>query len=173
MSKVNDLDIKNHTYYLFNDIINVKKFDPNNIKIDENSYKNIIIYHIGYVMIKDLKHVKIYSVNPLYLIFNTVNGYFEEINGNKYLTLVLTNESKEKIQKYEELWSKIRDLIRSITKNSDYDEKFMKIQCNSDNKLPLNKTIHISTMSIVVRAVFHENNKYYPQGFLDEYLHKM
>ena len=73
--------------------------------------------------IKDLKYVKINSANPLYLIFNKVNGYFEEINGNKYLALVPTNESKEKIKKYEELWSKIRDLIRLTTKNSDdYDE---------------------------------------------------
>ena len=53
-----------------------------------------------------------------------MNGYFEEINKNKYLTLVSTNESKEKIKKYEELWSKIRDIIRSLTKNlDDYDEK--------------------------------------------------
>ena len=62
------------------------------------------------------KDLKIYSVNPLYLIFGKVNGYFEEINGNNYLTLVSTNESKEKIKKYEELWIK-SDLIRSITKN--------------------------------------------------------
>ena len=53
-------------------------------------------------MIKDLKYVKVDNVNPLYLIFSKVNGYFEEINGNKYLTLVPTNESKEKIKKYEE-----------------------------------------------------------------------
>ena len=45
-----------------------------------------------------------------------MNGYFEDINGSKYLTLVPTNERKDKIQRYEELWSKIRDLIRSITK---------------------------------------------------------
>ena len=52
-----------------------------------------------------------------------MNVYFEEINGNKYLTLVLIDERKEKIKKYEELWSKISDLIRSVTKNSnDYDE---------------------------------------------------
>ena len=71
-----------------------------------------------------LKYLKINSVNPLYLIFSKVNGFFEEINGNKYLTLVPINESKEKIKRYEELWSKISDLIRSITKNSDdYDEK--------------------------------------------------
>ena len=48
-----------------------------------------------------------------------MNEYFEEINKDKYLTLVPTNESKEIIKEYEELWSKIRDLIRSITKNSD------------------------------------------------------
>ena len=47
-------------------------------------------------MIKDSKYVKINSVNPLYLIFNKVNGYFEEINGNRYLMLVPTNVSKEK-----------------------------------------------------------------------------
>ena len=65
-----------------------------------------------------MKYVKINSVNPLYLILNKVNGYFQEINENKYLTLVPTNEGKDKILKYEELWSKIRDLIRSINKKS-------------------------------------------------------
>ena len=66
--------------------------------------------------IKDLKYVKVYSVNLLYLIFHKVNGYFEEINENKYLTLVTTDEPKEKIKKHKELWSKIRYLIRLITK---------------------------------------------------------
>ena len=63
--------------------------------------------------IKDSKYIKINSVNPLYLIFSKVNGYFKEINKNKNLTLVPTNKSKEIIKKYEEMWSKIRDLIRS------------------------------------------------------------
>ena len=65
-----------------------------------------------------------------------MNGCFEEINGNKYLTLVPTNESKEKIKKHEELRIKIRDLIRSITRNSDdydYDEKYIKIKFDSDD----------------------------------------
>ena len=61
------------------------------------------------------KDLKMYGVNLLYLIFGKVNEYFEEINGNKYLTVVPTNKSKEKIKKYEELWIKIRYLIRSIT----------------------------------------------------------
>ena len=61
-------------------------------------YKKIFLFTmlVGYVTIKDLKYAKIYSVSPLNLIFNKVNGYFEEINGNKKLTLVPTNERKEK-----------------------------------------------------------------------------
>ena len=74
-NKHKDIDIKNWTYYLFNDIINIENFSPNDIKIDEKSYKNILIYYIGYVTIKEF--VKIYSVNRLYLIFRNVNGYFE------------------------------------------------------------------------------------------------
>ena len=62
----------------------------------------------------------------------------------------------------------------SITKNSDdYDEKHMKIKFHSDEKLPLNKTIEVSSMAIVVRAVFLENNKHYPQLFVDECLHEI
>ena len=157
-NKIKDIDIKKHKYYFFDDIINIKNFDPNNIKIDEKSYKNTLIYYIGYVRIKDSKYVKCYRVNPLYLIFSKLKGYFGEINKSKYLTLVPTNESKEKLR------SKMRYLIRSITKNSDdYDEKYMKIKFNSDDELPLNKTIEIYSMIIVVRAVFYENNKYYPQ----------
>ena len=53
------------------------------------------------MIIKDSKYIKINSVNPLYFIFSKVNGYFEENNGNKYLALVHTNESKEKIKNLE------------------------------------------------------------------------
>ena len=79
-NKVKDIDIKNCTYYFFEDTINIKNFDPSNIKIVEKSYKDIFIYYIGYVTIKDSKYVKINSVIPLYLIFNKLNGSFEEIN---------------------------------------------------------------------------------------------
>ena len=69
--------------------------------------------------------------------------------------------AKKKLKKCEEQ-------IKSIIKNpDDYDEKYTKIKLNSDDQLPLSKTIEIPTMKIVVRAVFHENNKYYQQIFLD------
>ena len=152
---VKDISMKSHIYYFFDDIINIKEFDPNNIKLRENSYKNILIYYIAYVTIKDSKYVKINSVNPLYLMFNKMNGYFEEINGNKYLTVVAANDSKDRIKNYEELWIKITDLIMLVTKKADdYDEKFIKIKLDSDDILSLNKMIKISVMVIVVRAIF-------------------
>ena len=107
-NKVKDIDIKT----FFNDIINMKSFDLNDIKVDEKSYKNIFIYYTENVTIKGLKNIKINSVNLSYLIFSKMNEYFEEVNKNTYLTLASTSESKEKIKKYEELWSKIRNLIR-------------------------------------------------------------
>ena len=161
---VKDIIIKNRTYYVFNDIIYIENFDPNNIEIDEKSLKNILIFYIVYVTIK--KDLKSYSVNLLCVIFGEMNRYFEVINGNRYLTLVPTNESKEKTKKYEEPLIKIRTLVRFITKNlDDYDEKYITIKFGSDDELPSNKRIEIPIMTIVVRAVFHENNKYYPHSF--------
>ena len=89
--------------------MNIKNVDPDKIKIDEKSYKNIFISYIGCVRIKDSKYIEMNSVNPLYFITTKINGYFEEIN---------ENDSNDKIKQIEELWSKIRDLIKSITKFS-------------------------------------------------------
>ena len=72
-NKVKDIHIKNHTYYFFNYIINIKVFDPNNIKIDKKSYKNILIYYIGYVMINNSKYAKINSDTLKKLIKASIN----------------------------------------------------------------------------------------------------
>ena len=90
-NKVKYIEIKS----FFNDTINMKNFDLNNIKVDEKSYENIFIYYTGYMTIKDLKDIKINNVNLSYLVFSKMNEYFEEINKNKWLTLAPTNESKE------------------------------------------------------------------------------
>ena len=72
----------------------------------------------------------------------------------------------KKKKKYEELRIKIRDLIRSITKNlDDYDKRYVKLKLDSDDELSLNKTVGIPIMTIVVRGVFLENNKYYLHVF--------
>ena len=67
MCQIKEINIKNRTYCLFDDLINIKNFDPNQIKIDKNSDKNIIIYFTEYITIKNLTCVNINSVNPLYL----------------------------------------------------------------------------------------------------------
>ena len=78
--------------------------------------------------------------------------------------------AKKKFKKHEELWSNIRDIIRSINKNSDdYHEKYKKNEFNSNDKLPLNKMTKIHNVAIAANAVFNEN-KYYPQVFLDQYI---
>ena len=63
-NNVKDIDIKNRTYYFFNDIINIQNFNPSNIKIDEKTYKNILIYYIGYVTIKEYINLQCKSFVP-------------------------------------------------------------------------------------------------------------
>ena len=76
-------------------MINIKNIDPNKIKIDKKSYKNVLIYYIGYVTVKIVSYATIISENPLSLIIHKINGYIEENDGNRYLTLVPTDESKD------------------------------------------------------------------------------
>ena len=86
MGEVKQIEIKNRTYYFYYDMINLKNFEPNLLKIDKKSYKNIGIYKVGYITIEKIDdYESIYSVNPLYLQVNLANGYIEEKNGNKYL----------------------------------------------------------------------------------------
>ena len=86
MGTVKQIDIKNRTYYFYNDMINIKKFDSNLLKIDKKSYKDIGIYNIGYITVKKFDdYENIYSVNPLYLIVDHASGYIEQKGGNKYL----------------------------------------------------------------------------------------
>ena len=89
------------------------------------------------------------------------------------MTLAFTNESNKILKKFEELFNKIENTIKSITNNSDNnDETCIKIKFNSDGDLPLKKMLGLHNMVIVVRSVFHECNKYYLQVFLYEFLYK-
>ena len=56
-NKFKDIDIKNHIYYFFDDLINVNNLDRNKNKIVEMSYKNTLIYHAGHVTIKNLRYI--------------------------------------------------------------------------------------------------------------------
>ena len=82
MEEIKQINIKNRTYYFYNDIIDLKNFDARLLKIEKNSYKDIGIYNIGYIAIKKIDDCEnIYSANPFYLIVNHANEYIEEKRG--------------------------------------------------------------------------------------------
>ena len=96
MGETKQIDIKNRSYYFYNNLIDLEDFDAKLLKIDKKSYKNIDIYYIGYITIKKIDdYESIYSVNPLYLRINHASGYIEEKNGNKYLIFDSVDENKE------------------------------------------------------------------------------
>ena len=86
MGKVKQIEIKNRTYYFYNDIINIEEFNSSLLKIETKLYKDIDIYYIRYITIKKNGNCEnIYSVNPLYLIIGKVDGHIEENNRKIYL----------------------------------------------------------------------------------------
>ena len=109
MGEVKQINIKNRTYYFYNDQINLKDFDARLLKVDKKNYKEIDIYYIGYVTFKEIANCNnINSVNPLYLMIDKTIGHFEEKNGNKYLVLDDIDENKEVPKKYKEVWKEIK-----------------------------------------------------------------
>ena len=88
METTKQINIKNQTYYFYNDIIDIETFDSNMLKLDKKSYKNLDIYNIGYVTVKKIgSGYDINSVNPLYLRIGNAIGYIEKVNENKYLVI--------------------------------------------------------------------------------------
>ena len=116
----------------------------------------------------------IYNVNPLYLPINYVSGYIEEKNGDKYLIFDSVDENKEVLKKYADVWDGIKNKIKAINggKENDYGKDYMKIKFNSDDDLPLNKPLKFHAMTIIIRSVFEEGGKLYPQIFLDDALYE-
>ena len=109
MGEVKQIEIKIRTCYFYNDMVNLKDFEPNLLKIDKKSYKNISIYNIGYITFKKIDdYESVYSVNPLYVRINHANGYIKEKDENKYLISYPTDENKELLRKYVDIWNGIK-----------------------------------------------------------------
>ena len=125
MGLAKQINIKNRTYYFYNAEINVKNFEPNLLKIDRKSNKNIGIYNIGYITIKKIDGCEnIYSVNPLHLLVNHTNGYIEEKNGNKYLIFDSTDKNNELLKKYKDVRIGIKNKIKTVSSGEyDYEKR--------------------------------------------------
>ena len=143
MGTIKQINIKNRTYYFYNDIIDIETFDSNNLKLDKKSYKNLDIYNIGYVTIKKIGYgYDINSVNLLYLRVDNANGYIEEVNEDKYLVFDVTYENKKLLKRYDDVFNEIMDKIKKIDDDwLEYSKEYMKIRFSSDDNLPLNKSL--------------------------------
>ena len=95
MGSKKEINIKERTYYFYNDIIDIETFDSKNLKLDKKTYKDLDIFNIGYVTIKKIGcGYDVNNVNPLYLRIDNASGYIEEKGSNKYLIFDLTDENK-------------------------------------------------------------------------------
>ena len=101
---IRQLNIKGRTYYFYNDLINIKNFNSNNLKLDKKSVLGNDVYYIGYITKKTQWNVN--SVNPLYLMISRIKGHFEEVDGNKYL--IISSENGDIVQKCQEVFDGIK-----------------------------------------------------------------
>ena len=90
-------------------------------------------------------------------------------------TLLFSDNNGEVLKKYEEFMSGIKIPIEKTNKNKSgkYEKDYMKIRFDSDDKLPLNKQLKFLSLTIVIKFVFEDDGKYYPQGFLDHCLYEL
>ena len=111
----------------------------------------------------------------MYLIIGKVDGHIEEKNGSKYLVFDSTDENKEVLEKYTELWDGIKNEIETINggKKGEYGKDFMKIKFNTDDNLPLNKPLKLHLLTIIVVGIFKEDGKLNLQLYLDPCLYEL
>ena len=127
----------------FSKMINNKRFDSSLLGIDKISFKSIdaVTYHIKCITMKSLDHGNIECENSLLSFVNNVDGYIEKENEDKYLIFASTDQNKEALKKYTEIWDEIKNQMKTINggKQIEYKKDFMKIRFESDDDLPLVK----------------------------------
>ena len=145
---------------------NIKNLDTSLISINEVSFANdetAMNYEIEYS--EDCN-----DAYPLYLVFNDVDVYFSCVDKDKYLTFASTDKNEEVLKNYKKLWDEVKKEIRTIKggiEPFEYDKDYMRIRFESDNELPLNKILNIPACIIIVRSVFEDNDKFFPQVHLN------
>ena len=176
MGSTKKINIKNKSYYYFDDMIYLKKIDPNLLKTDKKPYKDINIYYIGYITIKSFSDCEnIRSVNPLCLMLGPIDAYVEKNNGNRYLVIASTDKNSKVLIKYEKFLDEVKYLIKTINSGKviEYGKDYKEIRFESDDNLPLGKVLNILMCTIIIRSVFEDDRKYYPQINLDECLYQL
>ena len=172
METIKQINIKNRTYYFYNDIINLDEFDESKIKVDKKDFNDIDIYYLGYEHKKKISECNVInSVNSLYLRIVDIKGQFKKGKDDAWY-LVISDK--------DDVYKKLADILESI-KNEitektwdvvEYDNDYMKIKLESNNIFATDKDVNIHLATIIIRAIFAQDCKYYPQLFLDDGLYK-
>ena len=105
---IRQLNIKGKTYYFYNDLINIKNFNINNLKLDKKGVLGNDVYYICYITKKNPQW-NVNSVKPPYLTINRIKGHFEEVDGDK--CLIVKSENGDIMQKYQEVFNGIKEII--------------------------------------------------------------
>ena len=172
METTKEINFKNQTYYFYNDIINLDEFDESKIKVDKKDFNGIDIYYLGYLHQKKISECNVInSVNPLYLRILDIKCQFEKGKDDAWYLVI--SDKDDVYKKLVDILESIKNKILEKTWDAlEYDKDYMKIKFESDNIFPTDKDVNIHVATIVIRAVFAKDGKYYPQLFLDDGLYK-
>ena len=171
MGTTKEINIKNRTYYFYNDIINLDEFGESKIKVDKKAFNDIDIYYLGYMHKKKISECNVInSVNLLYLRIININGQFEKGKDDAWYLVI---SDKDVYKKLIDIFESIKNEIIEKTWDAlEYDKDYMKIKFESNNIFPIDKDVNIYTATIIIRAIFAKDGKYYPTLFLDDGLYK-
>ena len=172
MEIIKEMNIKNRTYYFYNGIINLDEFDESKIKIDKKYFNDIDIYYLGYEHKKKISECNVInSVNPLYLRIININGQFEKGKDDAWYLVI-----SDKDDVYKKLVNILESIKNKITEKTwdvaEYDKDYMKIKFESNNIFSTDKDVNIRMATIIIRAIFAQDGRYYPQLFLGSGLYK-
>ena len=172
MGELKQINIKKRTYYFYNDIINLDYFDGSKKKVDRKDFNYIDIYYIGYEHKKKISECNVInSVNPLYLRIININGQFEKGKDDAWYLVI--SDKDDVYEKLVDIFESIKNKITEKTWDAlEYDKDYMKIKFESNNIFPTDKDVNIHIATIIIRAIFAKDGKYYPQLFLDDGLYK-
>ena len=174
MGEKKQINIKNRTYYFYNDIIDLDEFDGSKIKVDKKFFNGIDIYYLAYEYKKKITECnEVNSVNPLYLRIKDMKDQFKKGKSDNVWYLIIFGDS-DVLRKFANIWKSIRAKIEENTGGIvQYDKDYMKIKFESNDNLPIDNIVNMHQVTIIIRSIFAQNGKFYPQLFLDDALYEL
>ena len=171
METIRQINIKNRTYYFYNYVINLDEFVESRIRVDKKDFNDIDIYYLGYEHKTVSECNVINSVNPLYLKITNIKGQFEK--GKDDAQYLVISDKEDVYEKLVDILESIKNkIIEKAWDALEYDKDYMEIKFESNNIFPTDKDVNIHIATIIIRAIFAKDGKYYPELFLDDGLYK-